>query len=285
MPGGFPLGLEVCNGTSIAPDTANSRGTTVNSNALANTLGAWTQLIASTASDCVFLNVGAGGFVFAGSDGALDIGVGAAGSEQVIAGQLHVSMKDAAGDAQTTYPLPLAIPAGTRIAARCQVTHANDGLYINLQAFDGAFTNFDGYSGIDSFGFVSATTIGTQVDPGAVLNTKGAYTQLVASTAKDYAGFFFAFDLLNQQTGNATDIYALLVDFAIGAAGSEKIIIPDFPIRKIYLSAPYLVVEPGVTPIFWVPVPSGTKISARCQADNATSPNRLIGITGYGIYQ
>ncbi len=284
MPGGFPLGLE------LAGSVGTSGPVTVAANASINTLGAWVQIIASTSADSVTLLVCISGFNNVGPDAGVDIGVGSAGNEVMVAQQLSVCRKDNNGAAQGNYLLPVSIPSGTRISARCQVNKINDGVKIAITTFDGAFTNFDGFAGVDPIGFSAATTLGTSVDPGAVLNTKGAYSQLIASTAKDYAGFIIAFDCQNQLTGISTDQVVIGVDISVGGAGSEVLLIPDVYLLKnneTYTTpaANDVGTIPNNTDVFWTPVPSGTRIAARARADSTTAVERVIGVTVYGIYQ
>lgn len=286
MPGGFPLGLEICNGTSVGFVAASTTGTQVLANATANTLGSWVQIIASTAADCCMLGIHISGFSSNGPNGAVDIGIGAAASEVIILQQLMVSYFDANGAADALFLIPVNIPAGTRIAARCQVDHASDGVWVDLTLFDGAFTQVDGFAGVDSIGFVAGTTVGTQLDPGAVANTKGAYAQLTASTSRDYAGLFFVFDGLGQITGTIHNTDNFAIDVAIGGAGSEQIIIPNIGTQKVYEGTLNEVgFIPMLTHIKWIPIPSGTRIAARCQCSTNTATERLMGITAYGIYQ
>ncbi len=278
MPGGFPLGLEICNVSVIAT-------TTVSANASANTVGSWVQLTASSAIDCVFIYVRAGGFSNIGPNGAVDIGVGGAGSEVVVLQQLITAFHDTNGVTNSVYLLPTAIPKGSRISARSQVNHASDGLFIDVVLYDGAFTEVEGYAGVDSIGFVAATTLGTSVDPGAVASTKGAYSQLVASTARDYAGLYVAFDCLGQTAGTLTNTDAGQVWIAVGAAGSENDIISGLNFLKFYYATSALGIQPPVLGPFMVPIPSGTRIAAAAEIGTSTVTERLVGVTCYGIYQ
>ncbi len=279
MPGGFPLGLEICNGTS-----SGASATAVLASASANTLGSWVQLVASTGSDCCFLRVDIGGFNGAGPNGAVDIGVGAGGSEVVVISQLMVAHRDPNGAAQVDYFIPVSIPSGTRIAARCQCHAINDGTFVGVSWFDGAHTQVEGYAGVDSLGFTAASTQGTTIDPGATAGTKGAYAQLTASTTRDYAGLFFAFDALNVTTGTTNNTDGFEIDVAIGAAASEVIIVPDIHVLKEYMST-VVGFQPKCSEIFWAPIPSGTRVAVRCQCSTNTATERLLGVTAYGIYQ
>lgn len=100
--------------------TASSKGTAVAASSTTNTKGSWVELAASASMSsewCVLsvLNDGTNGKV-----NLIDIGIGAASSEQVIVPNLYMP-------AAQTYQLtggkcsfPLHIPAGSRVAARAQ---------------------------------------------------------------------------------------------------------------------------------------------------------------------
>ncbi len=188
MPGGFPLGLEVCNGTVVGFTPASTGTTQILASASANTKGGYTQIVASTAADTVFMQIDIIGFHNVGKFGALDLAIGAAGSEQIIVSNLMLAATQA-GVANTTYLFPIQIPAGTAISARCQCDDVSDGMFVCLRLFDGAFTHLEGIAGIDSIGALASATAGTQIDPGATPNTLGAYAQLTASTPRDYGQF------------------------------------------------------------------------------------------------
>ncbi len=282
MPGGFPLGLDICNGTSLGADTANSQGTgfTLVSN---NTKTAWVQLTASLASDCVFIVVACHNFcdaAAAGCSASFDIGVGAAGSEKVVIADLVLGAGNVAGgaDAGAYYAMPIAIPSGTRVAARCQVSNTAIAFpFLSTVFFDGAFTQIEGYAGVDALGFNAAATTGTAVTSGNPVNTLGAYAQIVASTSVDYAGLLFGFD--NDATGTIVSGPGMLFNVAIGAAGSEQIIIPNY---EMWIDAQYRFFALA-SPFFPIAIPAGTRIAVKSQSNNTASV--VAGITLYGVYQ
>jgi hypothetical protein len=109
----------------IAQPDASPSGTVIDPGATANTLGAWTELVASSAHNYSYLS-----FIAGGNNGnaalsevlwLFDIGVGASGSEIVVIPQIClVSTDNATPSPLVSGPYPVAIPAGTRIAARAQ---------------------------------------------------------------------------------------------------------------------------------------------------------------------
>lgn len=261
MPGGFPYGLEICNGTDIGTNAASTTPTSCST--------AWTQLVASSAADAFWLEVSIDNNVAAGNYATANLGVGSAGNEVVFASKLRA---DGSTMGRMTYCFPCSIPGGTRISAQCvDDTHVD----VQIRLFDGSFTEIEGAAGVDAVGYSAG--FGTVVTPSATAHTKGSYAQLVASTSVDYMGFMLALD---GQNGGATNARDYLVDLAIGGSGSEVIIVPNHLSRWIAASG----MNPnGSYGPFFIPIPAGTRIAARCQSGGASGG--AIGVTVYGIYQ
>ena len=98
-------------------DTANSTFVPVTGGA-ANVKGSYAQIIASTSKRAIAITVIAQNSS-SGAPYAIDIATGGAGSEVVLIGNILLRIEDTLGDARTA-SFPVLIPAGTRIAARCQ---------------------------------------------------------------------------------------------------------------------------------------------------------------------
>jgi len=99
-------------------------------------------------------------------------------------------------------------------------------------------------------------------------NSKGNYAQLTASLSENTSFFFIRHDYVNYNQ-------RYLIDMAIGAAGSEKIIIADIPILGIALDA---------AGVYTIPFPmrlkKGVRVAFRCQSDYKLS-KKYIGITTF----
>jgi hypothetical protein len=277
MPGGWQVGSAWGSPQNFGSVLSGSTGLSgVTSGSPANTKGSWTQTAAATTSDVewVILQVVK---PYGGSTSyAIDIGIGASGSEVAIASNLILQGAQQPG---VTYVLPLAIKAGTRIAIRCQSDGASSPCYyamllMNDCAFSGA-----GGSAIDTYGFNAATSYGTALDPGTAGNAKGAYSQLVAATTANLDGFLLGFDAQGRNSGSANTDY--FFDIAIGAAGSESVILPNFWNYLTGNGQQLLFPNSFYLPI---PIAAGSRISARCQSGN-TGTDRAIGLTLYGIRQ
>jgi len=121
------------------------------------------------------------------------------------------------------------------------------------------------------------TNVGIGITTGATPNTKTAYTQLFAATTYDVYGFW----LYVSGTSNSAAIANFLLDIAIGAGGSEQIILPDFQIG--WRTAPGAGFHGDFIPLF---IPRGTRIAARLQSSLANDPGRITiflnrGASGY----
>lgn len=243
--------------------------------ATANVLSGWQQAIAATTSDTAIIMLQ---FIKLGSDqsAAMDIGVGAAGSEQAVAQSLLVQQYSNA--AAGWFTLPISVPKGSRIAVRCATSGGNfDSVYYRMTLFDdGALSGYGGGCAIDTYGYNAGSMMGTAVTPGATAPNKGAYAQLTGSTNYDLAGFFLVYDGQNGTGGASGDV---AIDIAVGAAGSEVIIAPNcwndwgFNQGMLLPQSPY----------FAIPIRAGTRISARAAAASATT--YAIGLTLYGVRQ
>ena len=277
MPGGFPLGLELCNCISVA-DTSNSIGIGVNPSSSSNTKGSYVTLISATAFDVCWMDA----YVGMGSSSggySIDIAVGPAGQEKIIVNNLFVTNTSAAALRHGPhYSFPVSIPAGMRISARAQCGASSDtgNNFVALQLFDGSFTQMEGTAGVDSISFNAGSTTGVTVTASGSSNTKGSYAQLIAATARDYIGLFFA-------VGRAGSLPSTsgshLMDVAIGASGQEKIILPNLVFEYAAAAEAYY---PETEGPYFIAVPAGTRLAARSQSDTSSSP---VTVVAYGMYQ
>ncbi len=122
--------------------------------------------------------------------------------------------------------------------------------------FKGAITSFASYP-------AGSTAYGLDVTANASAHVKGAYGELVASTAFAADGFFV-------QVVRAAGSRKYCVDFAIGAAASEVVIVPD-------LIAQFGDDVSGGDLLIDVPlaIASGTRLSSRCQCTTGGSAIRV----------
>lgn len=268
MAGGFPINPEF--GYGIDVGSSLTTGGTAVAGAL-NTPGAWVQIIASTAIDTQWAHASIFPTQNSSTRVAFDIGVGAAASEVAIVNKL-LSTSNTGRNGLGDFEFPFVVPAGSRISARSSNSASTDTSWINLRLFDTAFQGAEAAGGVDAIGFTAASTKGTTLTAGAA-GVKGVYAQIIASTARDYAGFFFVMDSSSIATADFG-----LVDIAVGAGGSEVIFIPNVGICVITAT----LTIPLSSKIFWRPIPSGSRLAARVAFQNNVSPT--INMTIYGIY-
>ena len=101
-------------------------GVTIAAPASAHTKGNWVQLVASTAKRVVAMTLSAHAVGTTQLRFLVDIGVGGAGSEVVVLPNIYVKIGASyTRDGQNFGPLLVDIPAGSRIAARCQCATAS----------------------------------------------------------------------------------------------------------------------------------------------------------------
>lgn len=257
----------------VALGTSGSQGTAVISSASGNTKGSYIQLSASTPVACDGILVQLVNLNADQQDFLCDIAVGAASSEKNIANNLY-----AGSTAETPvfdYMIDVPIPAGTRVSARCQCTAASKNLIVAVTLLVRGPNGSVGLQKLTTMGAATGASGGTSIDPGTSLNTKGAYTTIQATTAETYRGLLVAIGNQNQQARTVTQ---WLLDVAIGAAASEKVIIPDLVLTSA--------VNRGMMPcVVQVPVevPAGVRLSARCSSNNTTATKRLFDLILYGI--
>jgi hypothetical protein len=263
------LSPEWCNGNSVGVSSSSGTALTGGAN---NVKGSYTQITASAPSDVRAIAVSLQETTNSTTHCFVDIAVGASGSEKVIISNLMVE-GSTNGSTGTDYLLPVNVPAGTRISARAQNGSAvADGPAVNLTLFDGGFLS-EGFAGVDDIGSVTATTFGSLLTASATVNTKGAYTQLVASTAVDYDGFWFR----PSAPSSGTAAQQNLLDIAIGGSGSEIVIVPNIQINCVTKPAFPMFFGP-----LWIPIPAGTRLSARIQSATGSA---TAGLQLYGIYK
>jgi hypothetical protein len=275
MSGGYPIQREYYNWQAIGTgNLATAQGVSI---APGNaTKGSWTTLSAALATDCDVLNLQMWPGQNAKDMFSIDIGIGAAGSEIIILADLLCTGNTNTYSQGAFIQLPISIPAGTRVAARGQVSSGTgENCWISFQFAQSALPNNDSCSGVDALGYNSATTQGVSVTGPSTVGSKGSYATIIAATVQDYAGFFAAASMVTDGTGISSRGQSW--DFAIGAAGSEVILFPDM---QIPWTGEQWFNE--FSPIVWTPIPAGSRLAARFSHGQGVSAT--IALVMYGIY-
>lgn len=268
-----PIRESVCAFTDLGAVTASSKGTALTSGAGTNGKGAYVEFSSSLARDADYLIINSDTFSGTGFS-AIDIAVGANGSEQVILANLSIGGV-VLTEGRSLF-IPFSIPGTSRVTARVQSSAAADaGNNIDI-VFGSGSAGFKPYRICDTYGWTSASTRGTAVDPGGTANTKGAYSQIVAATTRDHCGLAW---MLDNQGDSTLSNASLLMDIAIGAGGSEQIIIPNIIMRMNTAGA----VNPVSSGIIPIQIPAGTRLAVHAQSSVNTAAARGFGITLYGF--
>lgn len=211
----------------------------------------------------------------AGSPSALvDIAIGAASSEVIIVPDLLVSSR--LGHPATVL-IPLQVPAGARLSARCQCTSTTNIPRIAITLAEGPPGLV--FGAMNAHGVATGDSGGQSIDPGGSANTKPAapFTQIVASTTFDYHGGIIAFAAA---ANTAMTDANWLVEVGIGASSSERVVVPDIHLGA--QTASDVLTPPFLGP-FLCSIPAGSRISARAQCSITDATDRLFDIAFYGL--
>lgn len=272
----FPLGGG-SHSISIGADETLSRGTLVASSATPDTKGAWVELESSLPEDVNSITVSIPSLVTAtsGNDIIIDVGIGGIGSEEVIAENINVTYGVSSSYRGTFLCLPIGIPKGVRVSVRSQSSAASQSCTVAINGAVGSFTSPTQFSYSESLGVDLANTQAHEYDPGAVANTKGAWSEVVSSLTDTYAGF--AILISGNQNSSATDQTAL-IDIGIGAVGNEEVLLSNLPVK---VSSSELL---GVAPCFYnITLNKGQRLVVRAQSTNTNAADRSNGIYIYGV--
>jgi hypothetical protein len=208
-----------------------------------------------------------------------DIGFGAAGFEQVVVPNIFWCKASGGANLVMSIPLPLYIPAGTRVSARTQASVASHALGTLLSVGTQGFVPSSPLTRVTDYGTATGSSGGTSVDPGATANTKGAWTQMVASTTHPIKYLFMC---QGSPTARTTGCWWLF-DIGIGGAGSEQVLVPNLNTAQGGLGTTANVQVPCSHGPFPVSIPAGTRLSVRSSCSVNTAGDRLLPVALYGI--
>lgn len=263
----FPIPSASCSfGTTVNAASTIATGPTTSGSS--NTKGSWTELIAATPFAAGFAIVQ----IQAGSTAGylVDIGIGGSGSEQIIIADLQLTQRNAICK---SYEFPVFIPAGTRIAARAQ-DDTGLGVVVPVKiTLLGSALPCSTVGMVSSYG-ATASSKGTNVDPGAVAHTKSSWVEIAAATNRQHN--WMVLSVVAGDNSVAASGFWLL-DIGIGAGGSEQVLVSDLVIGMD--SA-----QDWETFILTLPlsVPVGSRLSVRAQALRTTDGDRDLYVKLYG---
>jgi hypothetical protein len=255
-------------------NTGGSGGITIPKGAAINTKGAWQELISALPQRAEGLIVG----LYAYRTSSFDLAIGLAGSEIIIAADMLIGVGgNTAVTGHPLYRIPINIPAGTRLSARMQSIDVTYAGAMDIHALGGGFNLDPVLSKCATYGFISGSTKGTDIDPGATANAKGAWVEFIGSLIHPVKALIVAF---NHADTTSTSSTRWLVDIGGGAAGSEKVVIPDIHAAYDYpwaMKTPY-------TPVIRSAIPAGSRVSLRVQCNINTATKRVLDAVLYCFY-
>lgn len=248
-------------------------GTTVTASATANTKGSWASLGTPSfqyeAFDFQVAQTAAGNKL-------VDIGINdGAGNWHVIVSDLAFpGLKNA--DELCNYRLPVRLKSGKQVGVRCAASTGSQVLNVALTGYSRGDNGGNGYSRMIRLD-TPASSRGIQVDPGATANTKGAWTQLVASTAQHYDALYVVVGQNGDVARTATA--TALADIGLGAAASERVVIPNIFMRWTSTQdGPILMLGPAP-----IQVPAGVRLAARGACSDVVAGDRTFDVSIYGL--
>jgi len=210
--------------TSPGKDTAASVGTIITCG-VSHAKGSYVEVEGGLAFDArnIVIDVYPASGFSAAVLGFVDIAVDpAGGTAYAVVVENLLILGGTSSLSRMRWEFPLKIAASSSIAIRGSNSSAaaltfSAGLTLSSEG------SLPTLSKVTTIGATLATSSGIAVDPGATINTKGAYVEFIASTAEEYHGI-----LVGARQANATATAAgFLLDVATGAGGSEVVKIPN----------------------------------------------------------
>jgi hypothetical protein len=271
--------------------SASSSGTTVTTGSSAHTKGSWTSIVdpipAGVTSFWLVVQQAADSHRW-----AFDVGIGPSGggSEIALIPDLWVGWKGEHGAFRVKFNLLL--PAGLRLSARAQSSGTSaKNSYVSVILCRGGIAAPPPYGKVTAYGVtVSGATRGVEVDPGSSVDTKGSYSEIVASTANRIRQLYVSAGFPTSRSAATSPAITarayFLADIAVGGSGSEVPRIADLPLAIDHHSD-CVNGDPIIGP-FDVDIPASSRLAVRMQSSTAldTSPqfDRRLDFVLYGVH-
>lgn len=268
------IATDYCAFPAVGMLAASSQGTALTVPTVNNTLGAVTQLVASTDDE-------ANGFVamltaISGGTGTaqmlVNLYIGGSGSEIPLVSGIQMGKASSSIGAQRYLTIPLNIPAGSRISGRVQAdVYGNcPNVQVTIIPLGIGFSSALPCDTCEAWGVDTATSLGTLATADATANTKGAWAEMIASTGINSQQII----LQLQRASLASGRYRM--DIGVGAAGSEVVALGDVSFvcgvdsgtdASQYCSRDMTLHVP-------LTIPAGSRISMRIQASTGAATAR-----------
>lgn len=253
-------------------NTSTSTAATVISGGTAHTKGAWVELFASTAFNTTWLDLIVMGTANSGANRHMlcDVGIGPAGSETVLIPNVAIGC---AGGIRR-YPIPIWVPAGTRIAVRYQTLTTSHPITLQIAIHNTGHLQSDTGNGAIACGVNTATSSGTALALAGAINTLSAWTEITASTSAAIRSLLVTTQ--GPLSASWADNASVLIDVGYGASGAEQVLISGLPMG--WGTTEMTDSTPLILP---VNLPSGTRLVGRYQSThiNQAPTMAMLGIS------
>lgn len=253
------------------------------SNASANTLGTYTDVLASGFTNDVdgfYLQLQQTGVGVTAFDALCDLAIGAGGSEKVILSKM-ICCNGGTAVANGSYIWwPIPIKAGVRVAARLQDTSGANVVDFALIGISNGFLAPSHEGTAVTYGASAATSKGVSIDPGGSANTKGSWVEITSATSQYHRYLTVGVGNLANAGQSAS---TTLIDIGIGSAGNEVVLIPNIACRTLVATTGLGMITPNMIGPFPVELPEGTRLSVRGQCSSTDSTDRKFSSALYGV--
>lgn len=270
MPWSFSQGWKVTKytqgGTYAVAPTAS---------ATAHVKGSWLALADSLSDPLFGFVLSLGGTSAAARRFLVDIGIGAVDAETVLVSNIYF---DVGGDGRQPHSsmfIPLSIPAGTRVAVRCQSETGSAQIEAYLLAIQQGYIGVPLFGRATTYGAETADTSGIQIDPGGTADTKGAYSEIVASTTNPIKACVLC---VGNKSNTVDASFNFKCDVSVGPA-TEVVALSDY---RIVGDAVSDAKKPVFSPPILCDVPAGTRLTGRAQCSGTNATDRLFDIVIIG---
>lgn len=255
--------------------SGSSDGTQITAAGSIDTKGSWVDLGGVTSFAYEGFTVIC--MVNGGTDVLFDIGISDGTNRFVIAEDIEYAGRKQVDEQNLALHIPVHVPAGSQLSARCQSSTASDFFRLHLIGHSANPGGYPGFSRAVKLFTVNGSR-GTAIDPGGTANTKGSWTELIASCPADVGAIFGVVGFNGDVTRAATA--SMLLDIGIGAASSEFVLVPD-------MSIAWEATWDGPNDVFFQPIgvniPEGSRVAARAQCSLNTAGDRTVDLALYGL--
>jgi len=250
-------------------------GTNVTSSASADTKGAWVELVSaannlfdSSVEVCLSFNSSTN------SSFLIDIGVGGAASEEVIVSNLWCNTTSVAAHSSDFVKMPIIIPAGQRVSARCQSDEGSRIIPVYIKLISSDFMQPTSASEVISIGDDAATTSGVTVTT-TTAGTFGSWVEIDASLGDNIKGFFVA---AHRNTPTSWSNLRVAYQVSVGSAGNEEVIFDSQIMVQLQTEAQ----SSHFSSVSMISIASGERVAIRA-VSSVTNTDADFDYVIYGI--